>query len=70
MPGTFAASDISVVGPLTRSAVDLEIARDAMAGPDLFDDVGWRLELPGGAQEKLKDFRVAVKLSDPNSEVD
>ena len=70
MPGTYAASDISVVGPLTRSAVDLEIALDAMAGPDLFDDVGWRLELPGGAQEKLKDFRVAVKLSDPNSEVD
>ncbi|MGI9477884.1 MAG: amidase [Hyphomicrobiaceae bacterium] len=70
MPETYAASDISVVGPMARSAADLEIAVDAMAGPDLFDDAGWRLELPDAPQQSLKDFRVAVKLGDPNSEVD
>ena len=70
MPETYAASDISVVGPMARSATDLEIAVDAMAGPDLFDDAGWRLELPDAPQRSLKDFRVAVKLGDPNSEVD
>ena len=70
MPGVYAASDISVIGPMARSAVDLEIALDAMAGPDLFDDAGWRLELPEAPQKALKDFRVAVKLTDPNSEVD
>ena len=70
MPGVHAASDISVVGPLARSAVDLEIALDVMAGPDLLDNVGWRLELPAAGKTALKDFRVAVKMSDPNSEVD
>ena len=31
---------------------------------------GWRLELPKPPQKALKDFRMAVKLDDPNSEVD
>lgn len=70
MPGVYAASDISVIGPMARSAVDLEMALDVMAGPDLLDDTGWRLELPEAQQKTLKDFRVAVKLSDANSEVD
>jgi amidase len=70
MPGVYAGSDISVVGPMARSAVDLEIALDVMAGPDVLDEAGWRLELPNTHQKSLKDFRVAVKLSDPNSEVD
>jgi amidase len=70
MPGVHAPSDISVIGPLTRSAIDLEIALDAMAGPDLLDEAGWRLELPPAPQKSLKDFRVAVKMTDPNSEVD
>lgn len=70
MPGVHAASDISVIGPLTRSAADLEVALDAMAGPDLLDDVGWQLALPEASQQSLKDFRVAVKLGDPNSVVD
>jgi len=70
MPGAYAASDISVIGPLTRSADDLEVALDAMAGPDRLDDAGWFLELPPPGQSALTDFRVAVKLTDPSSEVD
>lgn len=70
MPGTVAAADISVIGPMGRGAKDLEIGLDVMSGPDLLDDAGWRLDLPIPAQTSLKDFRVAVKLSDPNSEVD
>jgi amidase len=70
LPGIVAAADISVVGPLTRSARDLELALSVMAGPDLLDDEAWRLELREPPQKSLKDFRVAVKLDDPNSEVD
>ena len=70
LPGIVAAADISVVGPLTRSARDLELALSVMAGPDLLDDAAWRLELREPPQKALKDFRVAVKLDDPNSEVD
>ena len=70
LPGTFAAGDISVVGPMARSAADLDMALDVMAGPDLLDDVGWQLQLPVCEKSSLKDFRVAVKLGDPNSDVD
>jgi len=34
LPGAVAPSDISVVGPLARSAHDLDVALDIMAGPD------------------------------------
>lgn len=65
-----AQGDISVIGPLARGAADLEIAMDAMAGPDAIDGRGWKLKLPRSKKEKLRDFRVAVVLTDPHAEVD
>lgn len=65
-PGVIAPADISVVGPLARSAEDLEIALDAMAGPYGLDANCWRLELPPSAKTEAKEFKVAVMLSDPN----
>lgn len=50
---------MGVQGPLARSAVDLELALDVIAGPDIGDDVAWRLELPKPRRERLRDFRVA-----------
>lgn len=70
MPGVVAAADISVVGPLARGAKDLDLALDVMSGPDLLDEIGWRLQLPEAPQKSLKNFRIALKLNDPNSEVD
>jgi amidase len=58
------------VGPLARSAADLEAALEAMAGPDEIDSAGWRLALPRPRQERLADFRVAVLLDAPEAEVD
>ncbi|MEE9209523.1 MAG: amidase [Kiloniellales bacterium] len=69
-PGALARTDIAVVGPLARSAEDLELALDVVAGPDLFDATAWRLELPAARKTALADFRVAVMLSDPVAEVD
>ncbi len=51
---------MSVQGPLARSAFDLELALDVIAGPDVGDDVAWRLELPTARRERLRDFRVAM----------
>ena len=51
---------ISVVGPLARSAEDLELAFDATAGPDVGEDVAWRLEIPPARHATLPEFRVAV----------
>ena len=68
--GRVAYSDISVVGPLARSAGDLEVALGVMAGPDELDAPGWRVELPKPRHERLADFRVAVLASVPHAEVD
>ena len=65
-----AQADISVCGPLARGAEDLEIAMDVMAGPDEIDGRGWTLTLPRSKKKKLRDFKVAVLLSDRNAEVD
>jgi amidase len=51
---------MSVQGPLARSAFDLELALEVVAGPDVGDDEAWRLELPKARRERLRDFRVAV----------
>ena len=70
MPGIVAASDISVVGPLARSAEDLEIALKVMQGPDVIDGTGWKLALPAPAKTKFSQLRIAVMLNDKNAEVD
>jgi amidase len=70
LPGRLAQGDISVIGPLGRSAEDLEIGLGIMAGPDEIDAVGYKLALPAPRQKALRDFRVAIMLTDPNSEVD
>lgn len=60
LPGTLVPSDISVLGPLARSAEDLRLALDIMAGPDEMMTTGWTLTLPEPSQKSLKDFKVAV----------
>ncbi len=51
---------MGVQGPLARSAADLALALDVAAGPEVGEDVGWRLALPPARRERLADFRVAV----------
>jgi amidase len=70
LPGVVTYGDISAIGPLTRGADDLDLALDAMAGPDDIDGVAWKLDLPRCDAAALKDMRIAVKLRDPNSEID
>jgi amidase len=68
--GTVAGSDISAIGPLARSAGDLALALDVMAGPDEIDGAGWTLRLPKPRFANLAGLRVAVVAEDPNAEVD
>ncbi len=65
MPGSLAPSDISVIGPLARSAEDLALALAIMAGPDRIEARGLRVELPEPSQRSLGEFRVAVWADDP-----
>ena len=60
-PGTDGAGVVlAVVGPLARTASDLELALDIIAGPDGDEAKGYRLELPAARHRALKDFRVLV----------
>jgi amidase len=60
IPAPNAAIALGVQGPLARSARDLELAIDVAKGPDVGEDVAWRLELPRARHDRLADFRVAV----------
>ncbi|MGB9369685.1 MAG: amidase [Xanthobacteraceae bacterium] len=70
LPGVVTPSDISAVGPLARSAQDLDVALDIMAGPDPDDGAYLKVALPKCEKTSLKQFRIAVKFTDPASEVD
>jgi amidase len=52
--------DLAVAGPLARSAADLALALDVIAGPDEPDAIAFRLALPPARHSELKDFRVLV----------
>ena len=69
MPGVLAPSDISVIGPLARSAFDLETAVKVMAGPNEIDSRGLKLELP--SQNKTPaELKIAVWRDDKLAPVD
>src|ERR1044072_6164111 len=70
LPNAVAPPDISVVGPLARSAEDLDVALDIMAGNDPDDGGYLKGALPRCEKKPLRQFRVAVKLTDPASDVD
>ena len=63
LPGS---ADLAVIGPMARTARDLETLFDAIAGPDeLQEGVAYRLALPPPRHERLADYRVLVLNSHP-----
>ena len=60
LPGVVAPADIAVVGPMARSAEDLTLSLDIVAGPGRTDRHGWQLDLPRPHKHNLRDFRVAI----------
>jgi amidase len=51
---------LGVVGPLARSADDLDLALGLLAGPDDADALGYRLALPPPRHERLAEFRILL----------
>jgi amidase len=64
---------MGVQGPLARSAADIELLFDVVAGPVVGESTGWRLDLPAPRSERLADMRVAIMpaldLVQPSSEM-
>ena len=69
-PGTLSEADVGVVGPIARTATDLDLALGVMAGPSDERKIAWRLELPPPRRNSLREYRVAAWLDDPASPVD
>lgn len=68
--GWYGDVDIGVGGPLARSAGDLKLAMDVLAGPSRFEGSQYALGLPADPRKQLSEFRVALMLGDDASPVD
>ena len=62
--GALTPPDISVIGPLARSAADLRAALSLMAGPDLLEAPALSVDLRG-LDKPLSSLRIGVWTSDP-----
>ncbi len=69
-PGALGDRDLNVIGPLARSAEDLALALDVLAGPDATRGKAWKLALPAPRAERIDKYRVAAWLDDATFPVD
>ena len=67
--GNVAETDIAVIGPLARSAADLGLALDAIAGPEPIE-AGMQLKLPKPRLTSFKGMRVAIMTNHALADVD
>jgi amidase len=63
-------ADINVFGPIARSADDLALLLDVLAGPPPELSPAWRLALPEPRQAGVAGLRVGVWLDEPACAVD
>ncbi|HEX7946121.1 MAG TPA: amidase family protein, partial [Phenylobacterium sp.] len=56
---------LAVVGPLARSAADLDRALSVTAGPEAYMAKGYKLDLPAARHADLADYRVLVLSQHP-----
>ena len=69
LPVPSAELDLSVIGPLARSAADLALALKVTAGPDLLTSRGVVYKLPA-PPKSLRGLRIAVWLEEASAPVD
>jgi amidase len=62
--------NISVVGPLARTASDLGLSMSVIAGPEGDEAKAYRLDLPAPRHAALSDYRVLVLTAHPTCETD
>ena len=69
-PGALAQPDIGMLGPMGRSADDLDLGLDVLVGPDAQQAKAWRVDLPPPRHSDLRQYRMAAVLDDTASPVD
>jgi amidase len=65
LDGGLTDADINVLGPIARSADDLDLLLGVLAGPEPERAVAWRVELPPPRGAALGDYRIGLWLDDP-----
>jgi amidase len=61
LPALPTESDLAVIGPMARSAADLTLGLDVIAGPDAeANGIAYRLALPPPRHSELESYRVLV----------
>lgn len=69
-PGTLTPPDLVVPGPMARTAADLEMLLNVIAGPRPLDARSWSLNMEPARISDLRSARVGLWLSDPLCPVD
>jgi amidase len=70
-PGTDAAEvELAVIGPLARTAIDLDVALGVLAGPDIDDAAAYRLALPAPRRSRLAACRLLALDAHPRARTD
>src|SRR5215468_831155 len=67
VPALPVESDLAAIGPMARSAADLTLGLDLIAGPDPeANAIAYRLSLPAARHDDLHSFRVLIIASHPS----
>src|SRR5207249_6180434 len=70
-PGTLTQADLAVAGPMARTVSDLQLGLGLLAGPDRWNEPGWRLDLPlPKSPGELQGKRIAAWLDDEHCPVE
>ena len=70
IPRWITGNDIAVIGPLARSARDLELSLKLIAGPNAHDGSAWKVTLPKAPVKPWKKWRIAVLPTADTAPVD
>lgn len=69
-PGWLTSSDMLTLGPIARTAADLDLLLDVIAAPSPADDVAWQIHLPAPTRTSLGQYRVGIWADDAYCRVD
>lgn len=65
-PSPHPMGDLMVAGPMARTATDLALALNVLAGPDeMWDGKGYQLSLPPARHKNINNFRVLILNTHP-----
>ncbi|MFB6505579.1 amidase family protein [Streptomyces sp. NPDC056099] len=70
LPGWATSSDMITLGPIARTAADLDLLLDVLAKPAPADRGGWKIDLPAPTKTTLGQYRVGLWSDDAYCRVD